>query len=36
VFRERVMPKPGESIRLAPNPRLAHLFDAETGKRILN
>src|SRR3954468_9517272 len=36
VFRERVMPKPGETIRLAPNPRLAHLFDAETGKRILN
>jgi len=36
VFRERVMPKPGESIRLAPNPRLAHLFDAETGRRILN
>ncbi len=31
VFRERVMPKPGETIRLAPNPKLAHLFDAETG-----
>jgi multiple sugar transport system ATP-binding protein len=36
VFRDRVMPKPGEMIRLAPNPKLAHIFDAETGRRILN
>jgi multiple sugar transport system ATP-binding protein len=34
VFRERHQFKPGDKIRLKPDPRLVHLFDAETGKRI--
>jgi multiple sugar transport system ATP-binding protein len=34
VFRERHQFKPGDKIRLKPDPRLAHLFDAETGKRL--
>jgi len=34
VFRERHQFKPGDQIRLKPDPRLMHLFDAETGKRL--
>jgi multiple sugar transport system ATP-binding protein len=34
VFRERHRFKPGDKIRLKPDPRLMHLFDAETGKRL--
>ena len=34
VFRERHQFKPGDKIRLKPDPRLMHLFDAETGKRL--
>ncbi len=34
VFRERHQFKPGEKIRLKPNPSLVHLFDAATGKRL--
>jgi multiple sugar transport system ATP-binding protein len=34
VFRERVNAKPGQSIRISPDPELVHLFDEETGKRI--
>jgi len=34
VFRERHMLKPGEKIRLRPEPKLAHLFDEATGKRL--
>jgi multiple sugar transport system ATP-binding protein len=34
VFRERHQFKPGDKIRLKADPRLVHLFDAETGKRI--
>jgi multiple sugar transport system ATP-binding protein len=34
AFRERVMARPGETIRIAPNPALAHLFDRETGHRL--
>src|SRR5499427_4750644 len=34
VFRERHAFKPGDKIRLKPDPRLMHLFDAETGKRL--
>jgi multiple sugar transport system ATP-binding protein len=34
VFRERHQFKPGEKIRLKPNPKLVHLFDAATGKRL--
>jgi multiple sugar transport system ATP-binding protein len=34
VFRERVAAKPGEPIRIAPNAKLVHLFDEQTGKRL--
>jgi multiple sugar transport system ATP-binding protein len=34
VFRERHNFKPGEKIRLKPDPRLAHLFDEPSGKRL--
>lgn len=33
AFRERVSARPGESIRITPDPALVHLFDAETGQR---
>jgi len=36
VFRERHQFKPGEMIRLRPDPRLVYLFDEATGKRIGN
>jgi multiple sugar transport system ATP-binding protein len=34
VFRERHDFKPGDKIRLKPDPRLAHLFDAPSGQRL--
>jgi multiple sugar transport system ATP-binding protein len=34
VFRERHQFKPGDKIRLKPDPRLVHLFDEATGKRL--
>ena len=34
VFRERHQFKPGDKIRLKPDPRLVHLFDDATGKRL--
>jgi multiple sugar transport system ATP-binding protein len=34
VFRERHDFKPGETVRLKPDPRLVHLFDETTGKRL--
>jgi multiple sugar transport system ATP-binding protein len=34
VFRERVAVKPGEMLPLMPDPAAAHLFDAESGKRL--
>jgi len=34
IFRERHQFKPGERIQLKPNPKLMHLSDAETGKRL--
>jgi multiple sugar transport system ATP-binding protein len=34
VFRERVTARPGETIRISPNPALVHLFDAESGQRL--
>jgi multiple sugar transport system ATP-binding protein len=34
VFRERHQFKPGEKIRLKPDPALVHLFDEATGKRL--
>ncbi|MGO4572368.1 ABC transporter ATP-binding protein [Microvirga sp. 2TAF3] len=34
VFRERIAARPGETIRVLPDPALVHLFDKETGRRI--
>jgi len=34
AFRERFPFKPGDKIRLKPDPRLVHLFDAATGERL--
>jgi multiple sugar transport system ATP-binding protein len=34
VFRERHAFKPGDTIRLKPNPRLVHLFDEPSGQRL--
>jgi multiple sugar transport system ATP-binding protein len=34
AFRERVTAKPGETIRITPEPSLVHLFDAGTGQRL--
>jgi multiple sugar transport system ATP-binding protein len=34
VFRERHPFKPGDTIRLKPDPRLVHLFDETTGRRL--
>jgi multiple sugar transport system ATP-binding protein len=34
VFRDRILPQPGETIRIAPDPATTHLFDAETGRRL--
>jgi multiple sugar transport system ATP-binding protein len=36
AFRERHPFKPGETIRLKPDPRLVHLFDAQSGQRLSN
>ena len=35
AFRERVTARPGETIRIAPDPALVHLFDAGTGQRCM-
>ena len=34
VFRERHQFKPGDKVRLKPEPSLVHLFDESTGKRL--
>jgi multiple sugar transport system ATP-binding protein len=34
VFRERIAAKPGEIIRVAPEPGLIHLGDADAGRRL--
>ena len=34
VFRERITAKPGEKIRILPDPTLVHLFDATSGNRL--
>jgi multiple sugar transport system ATP-binding protein len=36
VFRERRQFRPGDRIRLRPDPRLVHLFDEATGQRLEN
>ena len=35
VFRERYQFKPGDKIRLKPEPRLVHLFDEASGQRLI-
>ena len=35
AFRERVSARPGETIRIAPDPALVHLFDEATGQRLV-
>jgi multiple sugar transport system ATP-binding protein len=34
AFRERVSVKPGEILRIRPDPELVHLFDQQSGKRL--
>ena len=34
AFRERVLARPGETIHIAPDPSLVHLFDETTGARL--
>jgi multiple sugar transport system ATP-binding protein len=34
AFRERVSVRPGEILRIMPEPGQAHLFDPQTGKRL--
>ena len=34
AFRERISARPGETIRIAPDPALIHLFNEETGQRV--
>jgi multiple sugar transport system ATP-binding protein len=34
AFRERVLAKPGETIHIAPDPSLVHLFDERSGARL--
>ncbi|WP_048710037.1 TOBE domain-containing protein, partial [Microvirga massiliensis] len=34
VFRERITARPGETIHVAPDPRLVHLFDEKSGRRL--
>jgi multiple sugar transport system ATP-binding protein len=36
VFRERISAAPGETIHISANPDLAHLFDMQDGKRLIN
>jgi multiple sugar transport system ATP-binding protein len=34
LFRDRVVPRPGEAMRIVPMPQHIHLFDTETGQRL--
>jgi multiple sugar transport system ATP-binding protein len=34
LFRERILPEPGEELRFLPDLNKVHLFDAETGQRL--
>ena len=36
LFRERVTAHPGETMRILPDANLVHLFDAESGQRIIH
>jgi len=35
LFRNRILPDPGETILIAPDPALVHLFDPESGRRLI-
>jgi multiple sugar transport system ATP-binding protein len=34
LFRERIAAQPGEALRIKPDPKLVHLFDETTGRRL--
>jgi multiple sugar transport system ATP-binding protein len=34
LFRSRILPNPGETLRIQPDTAHVHLFDAETGQRL--
>jgi multiple sugar transport system ATP-binding protein len=34
IFRERINVRPGETIRITPDPSVIHIFDEATGKRL--
>ena len=34
VLRDRVLPRPGETIRIRPEPGLVHFFDTQSGQRL--
>lgn len=34
VFRERILPQPGETITVQPDPARVHLFDPQSGRRL--
>jgi multiple sugar transport system ATP-binding protein len=34
LFRNRILPRPGETLRILPDMAHAHLFDAESGRRL--
>jgi multiple sugar transport system ATP-binding protein len=34
LFRDRILPRPGETIRISPLAQHIHLFDTETGQRL--
>jgi len=34
LFRSRILPNPGETMRIQPDPAHVHLFDAESGRRL--
>ena len=36
VFRERIDAQPGETINISANPALTHLFDSESGRRLVH
>ena len=36
VFRDRLKVRPGETIKIIPDPAQIHLFDAENGTRLIH
>ena len=35
VFRDRISARPGQTIRITPDPNLVHLFDGASGERLV-